>query len=193
MKLVVVLLVHLVCIGFLIPPLTQLTIAVDIPMENVEDDSNNQTGGNITGTESGNITGTEQMILKAQLKPAGQFLKDIFEIKKFGFVASDGSEICPQNNCKYGVEDARLSTFGGKYFFHGKLKVTTEEGDVKKSKFYDFSEFLDKTGAEERNGETLESLEGEFAVGPNITYDITNATLKLDDKNPVLTIQAERD
>jgi hypothetical protein len=52
---------------------------------------------------------------------------------------------------------------------------------------------LDKTGEEERNGETLESLEETFAVGPHITYEITNATLKVGDKNPVLTIQGERD
>jgi hypothetical protein len=51
---------------------------------------------------------------------------------------------------------------------------------------------MDKTGEEERNGETLESLERTFGVGPHISYDITNATLKVDDKNPVLTIQGER-
>jgi len=166
--------------------------SADIPMEDVGDESNNQTAGNITGTESGNITGTEQITLKAQFKPLIQ--KDLFTIKKFGFVASDGSEICPQNNCKYGVEGGQLSTFGGgSYLFYGKLKVTTQEGDAKKSKFYDFSEVLDKTGEEKRNGETLESLEGTFAVGPHITHQITNATMKVGDKNPELRIQGERD
>jgi len=73
-----------------------------------------------------------------------------------------------------------------------RLKVKTQEGDVKKSKLYDFSEILDKTGEEERNGETLHTFEGLFGVGPDITYQITNATLKVGDKNPVLTIQGER-
>ena len=72
------------------------------------------------------------------------------------------------------------------------LKESTKEGDVKKSKLYDFSEILDKTGEEERNGETLHTFEGLFGVGPDITYQITNATLKVGDKNPVLTIQGER-
>ena len=154
-------------------------------------ESNNQTAGNITGADSGNITGTEQMTLTAQMKP---IIKNLFTITKFGFVANDNSELCPQNNCKYGVEGGRFSTFGGGgYLFYGKLKVTTQDGDVKKSKLYDFSEVLDKTGEEERNGETLESLKGTFAVGPHITYEITNATLKVGDKNPVLTIQGERD
>jgi hypothetical protein len=52
---------------------------------------------------------------------------------------------------------------------------------------------LDKTGEEKRNGETLESLEGTFAVGPHITHQITNATMKVGDKNPELRIQGERD
>jgi hypothetical protein len=193
MRFGILLIVELVGLGFLVPQFTPMIFAQsDIPMQEVPDESNDQTGNNTTGTDSGNITGTEQMTLKAQMKPAGQFLKDLFEIKKFGFVASNGSEICPQNNCKYGVDGAQFSQFGGKYFFHGKLKVTTQEGDTKKSKFYDFSEFLDKTSEEERNGQTIETLGGTFAIGPGITYVITNATLKVDDKNPVLTIQGER-
>ena len=161
---------------------TTETITPDIKAESNEEDA-------------GNITGTEQIALKAEMKPhSNQFLKDYFEIKKFGFVASDGSEICPQNNCKYGVEEGELSpNYSGGYSFAGKLKVTTQEGDIKKSKFYDFNVDLDKTSEEERNGETLQSLEGTFGLGSHISYDITNATMKVDDKNPVLTIQGERD
>ncbi|MGB5091221.1 MAG: hypothetical protein WBN72_09790 [Nitrososphaeraceae archaeon] len=51
---------------------------------------------------------------------------------------------------------------------------------------------MDKTGEEKRNGKTLQSLDGTFGIGPHISYDITNATMKVDDKNPVLTIQGER-
>jgi hypothetical protein len=165
---------------------------VDIPTESVEGESNNETASNTTATNSG----TEQIILKAEMKPhSNQFMPEgYFEIKKFGFIPSDGSEICPLNNCKYTVEDGQFSSgFGGGYSFSGKLKVTTQEGDVKKSKFYDFNVPLDKTSEEERNGETLQSLEGTFGLGPHISYDITNATMKVDDKNPILTIQGERD
>jgi hypothetical protein len=117
--------------------MTPATVTIT-PENKVE--SNNQTVGNITGTE--------RMTLTAQMKP---IIKNLFTIKKFGFVASDGSEICPQNNCIYGVEDGQLNTFGGSYLFYGKLKVTTQEGDVKKSKFYDFNGSLDKIVRKKRN------------------------------------------
>ena len=197
MKSVVLLVVHLIGLGFLMPNLAQMTVAQDIPLEDVGNESNNQTAGNATATNSG----TEQITLKAEMRPtSNQFLGEgYFDIKKFGLVASAGSEICPQNNCKYTVEDGQLSpnTYSGGYTFEGRLKVTTQEGDVKKSKFYTFNVDLAKTGEEERNGETLQSLEGTFGLGkdtynPEISYDITNATLKVDEKNPVVTIQAER-
>jgi len=156
-------------------------------------------------TQSNNATAfnseTEQMQLRAEMKPSSnQFLGEgYFDIKKFDFIPSNGSEICPTNNCKYTVENGQLSpnSFSGGYTFEGRLKVTTQEQDVKKSKFYNFNVDLDKTSEEERNGETIQSLEGTFGLGkdrynPEISYDITNATLKVDEKYPILTIQGER-
>jgi hypothetical protein len=198
MRLAILLLIYIVGLGFLISQPAQMTVAQnDIPLESVGNESNNQTATNTTATNSG----TEQFTLKAEMKPhSNQFMPEgYFEIKNFGFVPTDGSEICPQNNCKYTVENGQFSpnTFSGGYTFEGRLKVTTQEGDVKKSKFYDFNVALDKTSEEERNGETLQFLEGTFGLGkdtynPDISYDITNATLKVDEKNPVLTIQGER-
>lgn len=196
MKIAVLLMVQVIGLGFLMPQLTETAVAqVDIPLENVGGGSNNETATNTTASNSG----TEQIALKAEMKPhSNQFMEDDFEIKKFGFVPSEGSEICPQNNCKYTVEDGQFGpSYDGGYTFNGRLKVTTQEGDVKKSKFYDFRVGLDKASEEERNGEILQSLEGTFGLGkdtynPEISYDITNATLKVDDKNPVLTIQGER-
>ena len=196
MKIPILLLVLIINIGFLMPQLRITFAQVDIPLESIGDESNNVTASNTTSS----ISGTEQINLKAEMKPhSNQFMPEgYFEIKKFGFVPSDGSEICPPNNCKYTVEDGQLSPgYNGGYSFSGKLKVTTQEGDVKKSKFYDFNTSLDKVSEEERNGETLQFLEGTFGLGkdtynPDISYYITNATLKVDDKNPILTIQGER-
>ena len=198
MRLALLLLVHIIGLGFLISQPAQMTVAqVDIPLEKVGGESNNETASNTTSTNSG----TEQITLKAEMKPhSNQFMPEgYFEIKNFGFVPSEGSEICPTNNCKYSVENGQFSpnTYSGGYTFEGRLKVTTQEGDIKKSKFYDFNVNLDKTSEEERNGETLQFLEGTFGLGkdtynPEISYDITNATLKVDGKNPVLTIQGER-
>jgi hypothetical protein len=184
MRLEILLIIHLVGLGFLVPALTQITFAISM----LDTEST-------TGAQPGNITGMDQITLKAQMKP-DEFLADngYYQVKKFGFVASNNSEICPSNNCKYTVENGQLRSnkVTGGYVFRGQIKVTTEESDVKKSKFYDFRVNLDKTGEEERNGETLQSLGGTFGLGQDITYDITNATLKVDDKNPIITIQAER-
>jgi hypothetical protein len=49
-----------------------------------------------------------------------------------------------------------------------------------------------KTGEVEADGNTLEEFDGTFEIGPHITYTITNATLEVDKKSPILTIQAER-
>jgi hypothetical protein len=167
----------------------------EIPLEEVGNESENE-----TRTET-DPDGLEQMTLKAQLKPhENEFLADdgYYEIKKFGFVSSNGSELCSSNDCKYGVEEGQFNpNFSGGYSFSGKLKVTTQDGEVKKSKFYNFDVSFDKTGEEERDGETLQFLEGTFELGgdtfnPEISYDVTNATLKVDEKSPVLTIQGER-
>ena len=56
-------------------------------------------------------SGLEQMVLKAQFKPdENQFLaKDgYYQVQKFNFVASNDSEICPLNKCKYSVENTQF-------------------------------------------------------------------------------------
>jgi hypothetical protein len=173
------------------------TAQTDIPLEEVGSESENGTATEVDSSDT-----VEQFTLKAQLEPhENEFLADdgYYEIKKFGFVSSNGSEICPVNNCKYGVENGQFSpnSFSGGYTFEGTLKVTTQDDDSKKSKFYDFRVSLDKTGQEETGGETTQTLEGTFGLGgdtfnPDTEYDITNSTLLVDEKNPVLTIQGER-
>lgn len=79
------------------------------------------------------------------------------------------------------------------YTFAGKLKVTIpEDDDASKSTFYDLGLNLDKTGEVETNSETMQTFDGTFSLGPHITYVITNATLEVDKKSPVLTIEGER-
>ena len=178
-------------------PLRMAAAQTDILIEDVGSESGNDTS---TGTDSSD--GVELMSLKAQLKPhENEGLADLdwYQLKKFGFVASNNSEICPLDNCKYTVENGQFSpnTSTGGYTFQGKLKVTTQEDDAKKSKFYNFFVVLDKIGEEEANGKILQTLGGMFRFGekafsPEFNYDITNATLQVDEKSPVLTIQGER-
>ena len=147
-------------------------------------------------------SGLEQMVLKAQFKPdENQFLaKDgYYQVQKFNFVASNDSEICPLNNCKYGVQNTqfRPNSVSSGYVFEGRLTVTTIEDGVKKSEFYYFNVGFDKTSEKEINGTNIQILEAPFGLGmfsfiPGIDYNIINATLLVDKESPLLTIYGER-
>lgn len=160
---------------------------MDIPMEDVETESSNATESETPES------GLEKMTLKAQLKPARVFGDSgYYDVKKFGFVTSNGSEICPSNNCKFGVEEGQLSPYGAGYTFEGKLKVTTQDEETKKTTFYNFRFEFDKIAEEETDGEKIQTLDGRYGIGSQLTHDITNATLLVDEKNPILTFQGER-
>ena len=148
-------------------------------------ESNNQS--------TGNITGMEQVTLNAQLKK-DSLLTGWYDIKKFRLAVSDGSQICPSNSCEYTVESGKIFSLGdsSSYRADGKLKVTIAEDGSSKSTLYPLGVTLDKTAEEESNGQTIGKFAGTFEVGPHITYQVTNATLELDKKSPVLTIQGER-
>ena len=103
------------------------------------------------------------MVLKAQFKPdENQFLaKDgYYQVQKFNFVASNDSEICPLNDCKYGVQNTQFSpnSVSGGYVFEGRLTATTIEDGVKKSEFYYFNVGFDKTSEKEINGTNIQIL-----------------------------------
>ena len=151
--------------------------------------SENDTGNNNATSNSG----VEKVTVKAQLKPTG-LLDGWYDIKKFRLGVSDGSQICPSNNCEYRVEGGKIFALGDNdnYRADGKLKVTIPEDGSSKSTLYPLGLTMDKTGEVEVEGNTLEEFDGTFEIGPHITYTITNATLEVDKKSPILTIQAER-
>lgn len=146
--------------------------------------------------------GTEQITLNVYLQPhEDEFLADdgYYGIKKFSFVTTNGSEICPLNQCKFSIEDGefRPNSYSGGYTFEGRLKVTIEDGETKKSKFYNFNADLDKIAEEETRSKTIEILEGTLEFGnkkfdPDFKFDVTNGTLLVNNKNPILTILGER-
>ena len=183
----------LILLGGIMFPLAYAQLNVEL---------NNSTDENADQSKNQGSSDIELMALKAQLKPdPNEFLaKDgWYQIKNFVFVASNGSEICASNSCKYSTENTQFSpnTYSGGYVFEGRLKVTTTADNIKKSTFYDFRVDLNKASEEENNGKTKQFLEGTFGLGkdkfnPEIVYDITNGTLLLSGKSPILTIQAER-
>ena len=144
-------------VGLIVPNFKSI-YALDAPTEDVKND-NNDTSTKHNSSDSG----LEKMTLIAQFKPEeNEFLaKDrYYQVQEFDFVASNGSEICPLNNCKYSVENTqfRPNSATGSYVFEGRLTVTTVEDGVKKSEFYYFNVGFDKTAEEERNGTTIQFL-----------------------------------
>ena len=180
----------------IIVPNSRTVYVLDVPAQDVSNDKND------TSNQKSSDSGLEKMRLIAQFKPEeNEFLaKDgYYQVEKFDFVVSNGSEICPLNNCIYSVENTqfRPNSPNVGYVFEGRLTVTTVEDGMKKSEFYYFNVGFDKTSEEERNGTTIQFLEATFGLGkfsliPGIDYNITNATLLLDKKNPSLTIYGER-
>jgi hypothetical protein len=170
---------------------------LDVPAEDVSNDKYDTSNG-----QKYSDSGLENMRLIAQFKPEeNEFLaKDgYYQVEKFDFVASNGSEICPLNNCIYSVENTefRPNSPNAGYVFEGRLTVTTVEDGMKKSEYYYFNVGFDKKSEEDRTGTIIQLLEtttglGKFSLIPGFDYNITNATLLVDKKNPSLTIYAER-
>ena len=181
----------------IIIPNFRTVYGLDVPMEDVRND-NHDTSNQQKSSDSG----LEKMRLIAQFKPdENEFLaKDgYYQVQKFAFVASNGSEICPLNNCIYSVENTefRPNSPNVGYVFEGRLTVTTIEDGMKKSEFYYFNVGFDKKSEEERTGMNIQLLEatiglGKFSLIPGFDYNITNATLLVDKNNPSLTIYGER-
>jgi hypothetical protein len=72
-------------------------------------------------------SGLEQMTMKAQLKKGGEFLAD-YGIKNFRFSVSDGSEVCPSNNCEYRVENGQVSDYlGSGYVFESNKNFDSKD------------------------------------------------------------------
>jgi hypothetical protein len=163
----------------------------DTENNNVISNSGVEPDDNIENNNATSSSGVEKVTVKAQLKST--FLKNSWDIKKFRLAVSDGSEICPSNNCEYRVEDGTLYNFGDLgYSIGGKLKVTIPEDGSSKSTLYPLGLTMDKTGEEETHGQRIQKFSGTFEVGPHITYTITNATLEVNKKSPILSIQGER-
>ena len=90
-------------------------------------------------------------------------MRKSLDLKNYAFVVSNNSRICPEQNCKFEIEKTDLSPQIGTsgYGVGGTMKVDT--GDVKKI----FGIYSDFTPIEERekNGQTIETVEGIFRIG----------------------------
>lgn len=148
-------------------------------------ETDNDTGNNNATSNSG----AEKVTVKIQLKKG--LLDNWYNIKKFRMAVSDGSQICPSGNCEYTVQNGRIFALGqnDNYRADAKLKVTIPQDGSSKSTLYPLGVTLDQIGEEETNGQKTQTFSGTFEVGPHITYHVTNATLEVGKKTPVLTIE----
>src|SRR5215510_6895766 len=138
---------------------------LDVPAEDVSNDKYDT-----SNQQKSSDSGLEKMRLIAQFKPEeNEFLaKDgYYQVEKIDFVASNGSEICPLNNCIYSVENTefRPNSPNVGYVFEGRLTVTTIEDKMRKSDYYYFNVGFDKTREVERNGMNIEFLETSSGLG----------------------------
>jgi hypothetical protein len=158
----------------------------------INSDSDTEENTTNTANETSSNFGTEHMTLKAQLKK-DSLLDGWFDIKKFRLALGDRSEICPSNNCEYRVQDGSIFTLGdSSYSIDGKLKVTIPQDGSSKSTLYPLGLTLDQIGEEQTHGQRIQTFSGSFSIGPHVTYHVTNATLEVGKKSPVLTIEGER-
>jgi hypothetical protein len=150
-------------------------------------------GASPTGEEK-DIT----VLWRAELQPhENGFLAEDgwYRINSFQFIANDSEEFCPSNNCEYEIEEGevRPDSFTGGYVFDGNLKVTTTEGDTKRSKFYNMRADLEKSGSEETPSKLTEIIEGDIGFGgtvfdPELEYQVVNGTLEVNERSSTLTL-----
>lgn len=143
---------------------------------------------------------TDSIIMKINLRPRedpGLAKDGYYQIGTWYMNASKGSRVCPSGNCQYSIEKAEfrpnIYTIG-EYVFEGLLKVSVVNNDTINSKFYPLRAELDKTAAQERNGQTTEFLEGSIDFGkntfsPDFAYKVDNGTLLVNPSAPLLTLQ----
>ena len=148
-------------------------------------------------TASGNKSDT--FVLKAQLKEntENQFIDDEFDVKKFGLIVSNGSQLCPSSDCTFKYAHDDFSGFGlngvSDRTLEGSLKVTLD----KKTKIFEVNSDLQLVGEEETSDDdTVELLEGNFDIGkdrynPDYSYFVNGTLTWKGSNNAQLVLSGE--
>jgi hypothetical protein len=183
----------LVLISGSIQIFAQLDASSDPDFDNFFDDP-------ATETISSNKSGTsDTFILKAQLKKnnENQFIDDEFDVKKFGLLVSNGSQLCPSGDCtyKYAHDDFNGFRVGGitDRTLEGSLKITID----KKTKIYEVNSDLQVVGEEETSDDdTRELIEGNFDIGkdpysPDYSYFVNGTLTWKGSNNAQLVLTGE--
>ena len=130
---------------------------LDVPQINEAPDEVSNSSNELSTNDSSLDLIALKMRFKQQDNPYGE----IYDLKNYAFVVSNNSRICPEQNCKFDIEETSLNPQPGtsRYGVSGTMKVDT--GDVKKI-FGIYSDFT-PTEEREKNGQTIETVEGDFS------------------------------
>jgi hypothetical protein len=150
-------------------------------------------------SESSSSNKSDTFVLKAQLKKntENQFIDDEFDVKKFGLLVSNGSQLCPSGDCtfKYAHDDFngfRVSGISDRSL-EGSLKITID----KKTKIFEVNSDLQLVGEEETSDDdTIELIEGNFDIGkdrynPDYSYFVNGTLTWKGSNNAQLVLTGE--
>jgi hypothetical protein len=135
---------------------------------------------------------SEEIAMKVQLEEhENEFMDDWYQVSNFAFVASNNSKLCPSGNCEYELDNGEMEPayVPGERTLTGKFKIDT---GVSK-KLMDFRSSWEAVEELERNGESIQVVEGTLGVGkdafaPEHEYKI-NGTLSTDGDDYLLEIK----
>jgi hypothetical protein len=135
---------------------------------------------------------SEEIAMKVQLKEhENEFMDDWYQVSNFAFIASNTSKLCTSGNCEYELDNGEMAQafIPGERMLTGKFKIDT---GVSK-KLMDLSSSWEAVEELERNGETIQVVEGTLGVGkdaftPEHEYKI-NGTLSTDGDGYLLEVK----
>jgi hypothetical protein len=112
-----------------------------------------------------------------------------YSVQILDFEVGSNSTICPENNCKYEIQDGRIGLLTAhQYVFSGTLKIITQDEEGKRSKLMYMHSILNIGEILEKNGIETEKLAGNFNIGPSISYEVANSSLTLNENNAKLSL-----
>ena len=149
-------------------------------------------------------TPLEKLAMSALFAPDGRQSPDsgYYRMTAFGLNLTPNSQLCPENNCQFGLEDGQLypNTITGGHVLTGRLKVAMQQATGMSSQIYQVRGELNTFQTFEEPGKITYFLtDGELKIGRGIVissgefdYRITNGSLVYTPGQASLVLMGER-
>jgi hypothetical protein len=148
----------------------------------------------------------EEFVMRTEFEPSATF-DSHWDPTGYGFDVSIGSEICPQDNCVFLIEDGKLRPdFTGGLLFEGTLKVFEQEEAGTRSKTYDmrgelvYEKTLGTGGGDILTNYTTDILKGKLKIGSGILvgpapieYNISKGYFYYNENEATLILEGAKD